>query len=236
VIETKDPDFRLLRDDSFGPVVDRVRLSGGQWSDTLRARRPTVLAIWAHRRRVRGRSKRPSRRPGALRYAAGTSTSTDKPTGAVVGQQPFGGGPGLRNERQGRLDVEPHRWVSPRTIKETFVPPTTTAYPFMARIRTARALRPDPRDLHAAGVFWDPWRSRVGSARARRALSPPSALCVSTAGGTSSRPRTRRCPCRDGRSWGGLRRSGRQRDHPARGGDAVPSFLAKRSVAATAPT
>jgi len=54
---------------------------------------------------------------------AGNFYINDKPTGAMVGQQPFGGAE-LRHERQGRQLPQPQRWVSPRTIKETLIPPT----------------------------------------------------------------------------------------------------------------
>jgi 1-pyrroline-5-carboxylate dehydrogenase len=65
----------------------------------------------------------------ALRFAAGNFYVNDKPTGAVVGQQPFGGGRASgTNDKAGSI-YNLLRWVSPRTIKETFVPPTTTGYP-----------------------------------------------------------------------------------------------------------
>jgi 1-pyrroline-5-carboxylate dehydrogenase len=67
----------------------------------------------------------------SLRDAAGNLYLNDKPTGAVVGQQPFVGAR-VEREQQGRFDVDLVRWVSPRTIKETFVPPREVAYPHMA--------------------------------------------------------------------------------------------------------
>jgi len=67
----------------------------------------------------------------ALRHAAGNFYINDKPTGAVVGQQPFGGSRGSgTNDKAGSL-LNLQRWVSMRTIKETFVPPTDYRYPFM---------------------------------------------------------------------------------------------------------
>ena len=67
----------------------------------------------------------------ALRYAAGNFYVNDKPTGAVVGQQPFGGARASgTNDKAGSM-WNLIRWVSPRTIKETFVPPTDYRYPFM---------------------------------------------------------------------------------------------------------
>jgi len=66
-----------------------------------------------------------------LRDSAGNFYINDKPTGAVVGQQPFGGARGSgTNDKAGSM-LNLLRWVSPRTIKETFVPPTDFAYPFM---------------------------------------------------------------------------------------------------------
>jgi len=67
----------------------------------------------------------------ALRNAAGNFYINDKPTGAVVGQQPFGGarGSGTNDKAGSKLNLV--RWVSPRTIKETFVPPRDYKYPFM---------------------------------------------------------------------------------------------------------
>jgi 1-pyrroline-5-carboxylate dehydrogenase len=66
-----------------------------------------------------------------LRFAAGNFYVNDKPTGAVVGQQPFGGARGSgTNDKAGSLQ-NLQRWTSTRTIKETFVPPTDHAYPHM---------------------------------------------------------------------------------------------------------
>jgi len=67
----------------------------------------------------------------ALRYAAGNFYLNDKPTGAVVGQQPFGGSRASGTNDKSGSPLNLARWVSPRTIKETFLPPTTVAYPHM---------------------------------------------------------------------------------------------------------
>ncbi|MEZ4307059.1 MAG: aldehyde dehydrogenase family protein [Polyangiaceae bacterium] len=67
----------------------------------------------------------------ALRFAAGNFYINDKPTGAVVGQQPFGGGRASGTNDKAGSALNLYRWVSPRTVKETFVPPTTLGYPFM---------------------------------------------------------------------------------------------------------
>ena len=67
----------------------------------------------------------------ALRFAAGNFYINDKPTGAVVGQQPFGGSRASgTNDKAGSI-LNLLRWVSPRTIKETFAPPTDWRYPFL---------------------------------------------------------------------------------------------------------
>jgi 1-pyrroline-5-carboxylate dehydrogenase len=131
VIETKDPDFRLLRDELFGPVVTAYVYPEGKWSDTLELVDRTAPygltgAVFADDRNALAEAK------DALRYAAGNFYVNDKPTGAVVGQQPFGGGRASgTNDKAGSM-WNLIRWVSPRTIKETFVPATDYRYPFMA--------------------------------------------------------------------------------------------------------
>ena len=67
----------------------------------------------------------------ALRFAAGNFYINDKPTGAVVGQQPFGGGRASGTNDKAGAPGNLLRWASPRTIKETFVPPTDWRYPFL---------------------------------------------------------------------------------------------------------
>ena len=86
----------------------------------------------AHRRGLRARPRRDRRRAATrLRYAAGNFYVNDKPTGAVVGQQPFGGARASgTNDKAGSM-LNLIRWVSPRTIKETFVPPRDYRYPFL---------------------------------------------------------------------------------------------------------
>jgi 1-pyrroline-5-carboxylate dehydrogenase len=131
VIETRDPDFRLLREELFGPVVTAFVYPEGKWSDTLELVDRTAPygltgAVFADDREALVEAQ------DALRYAAGNFYVNDKPTGAVVGQQPFGGGRASgTNDKAGSM-WNLIRWVSPRTIKETFVPPTDYRYPFMA--------------------------------------------------------------------------------------------------------
>ncbi|MGH3105421.1 MAG: L-glutamate gamma-semialdehyde dehydrogenase, partial [Gaiellaceae bacterium] len=131
VIKTDDPDFRLLRDELFGPVVTAYVYPEQKWSETLELvdrTAPYALtgAVFSHDRAAIQEAH------GALEYAAGNFYVNDKPTGAVVGQQPFGGARASgTNDKAGSL-LNLIRWVSPRTIKETFVPPTDYRYPFMA--------------------------------------------------------------------------------------------------------
>ncbi len=131
VVETRDPDFRLLRDELFGPIVTTYVYDEKRWGETLDlvdSGTPYALtgAIFSDdRAAVREAEQR-------LRYAAGNFYVNDKPTGAVVGQQPFGGGRASgTNDKAGSL-WNLIRWVSPRTIKETFVPPTDYRYPFLS--------------------------------------------------------------------------------------------------------
>jgi 1-pyrroline-5-carboxylate dehydrogenase len=130
VIETRDPDFRLLRDELFGPVVTTYVYPESKWQDTLALVDRTAPygltgAVFADDREAVIEADE------ALRYAAGNFYVNDKPTGAVVGQQPFGGARASgTNDKAGSM-WNLIRWVSPRTIKETFVPPTDYRYPFM---------------------------------------------------------------------------------------------------------
>jgi 1-pyrroline-5-carboxylate dehydrogenase len=131
VIETKDPDFRLLREELFGPVVTTYVYPEGDWQDTLELVDRTAPygltgAVFADDRDAVLQAQ------DTLRYAAGNFYVNDKPTGAVVGQQPFGGARASgTNDKAGSM-WNLIRWVSPRTIKETFVPPKDYRYPFMA--------------------------------------------------------------------------------------------------------
>ena len=131
VIATRDPRVKLMREELFGPIVTAFVYEPDEWHDTLRlvddsAPYGLTGAVFADDRAAIEDAEE------ALRYAAGNFYVNDKPTGAVVGQQPFGGG-----RRSGTNDKAGSvwnliRWVSPRTIKETFVPPTDYRYPFMA--------------------------------------------------------------------------------------------------------
>jgi 1-pyrroline-5-carboxylate dehydrogenase len=130
VIQTEDPSYRTMSEELFGPVVTTYVYDDKRWSDTLDLVDSTAPygltgAVFADDRfAVEEAHQR-------LRYAAGNFYVNDKPTGAVVGQQPFGGSRASgTNDKAGSM-WNLIRWVSPRTIKETFVPPTDFRYPFM---------------------------------------------------------------------------------------------------------
>jgi len=131
VIETSDPDFRTMKEELFGPVVTAYVYPEGKYSETLElvdkgAPYGLTGAVFSKDRAAVDEAGE------ALRYTAGNFYVNDKPTGAVVGQQPFGGARASgTNDKAGSM-WNLIRWVSPRTIKETFVPPTDYRYPFMA--------------------------------------------------------------------------------------------------------
>ncbi|MFP5299470.1 MAG: L-glutamate gamma-semialdehyde dehydrogenase, partial [Actinomycetota bacterium] len=131
VVRTENPKTRLMREELFGPIVTAFVYPESEYEDTLDlvdSTTPYALtgAIFADDRSAVVRAKE------RLRFSAGNFYVNDKPTGAVVGQQPFGGA-----RRSGTNDKAGSmwnliRWVSPRAIKETLVPPTDYRYPFMA--------------------------------------------------------------------------------------------------------
>jgi len=130
LVETEDPGYRLLCEEIFGPVVTAHVYDDAKWEETLRivdTTSPYALtgAVFANDRRAVREAMM------ALRNAAGNFYVNDKPTGAVVGQQPFGGarGSGTNDKAGSKLNLV--RWVSARSIKETFSPPTDYRYPFM---------------------------------------------------------------------------------------------------------
>jgi 1-pyrroline-5-carboxylate dehydrogenase len=130
LVETSDPSHRLLREEIFGPVVTAYVYDDDRWRETLAAvdsASPYALtgAVFARDRRAVVEAM------GALRYAAGNFYINDKPTGAVVGRQPFGGAraSGTNDKAGSKLNLV--RWVSARAIKESFNPPHDYRYPFM---------------------------------------------------------------------------------------------------------
>jgi 1-pyrroline-5-carboxylate dehydrogenase len=131
VIETKDPRDRLMSEEFFGPIVTTYVYPENEWEQTLELVDETAPygltgAIFSQDRGAIDEAQE------ALRYAAGNFYVNDKPTGAVVGQQPFGGSRASgTNDKAGSM-WNLIRWVSPRAIKETFVPPRDYRYPFLA--------------------------------------------------------------------------------------------------------
>lgn len=130
VIQAHDPRYPTMVDELFGPVLTVHVYADSEVEEALElcaTTSPYALtgAVFAEdRAAVRHAAE-------VLRFAAGNFYINDKPTGAVVGQQPFGGSRASgTNDKAGSL-LNLLRWVSPRTMKETFVPPTDWRYPFM---------------------------------------------------------------------------------------------------------
>lgn len=131
VVLTTNPRHRLMEEELFGPVLTIYVYDDEQYADTLRLvdqTSPYALtgAVFARERTAVVEAE------SALRNAAGNFYINDKPTGAVVNQQPFGGARASGTNDKAGSEWNLLRWVSPRSIKENFVPPTDYRYPFMA--------------------------------------------------------------------------------------------------------
>ncbi len=131
LVESADPNYRLLCEEIFGPVLSVYVYDDAKWSETLEIvdrTSPYALtgAVFARDRAAVIEAS------SALRNAAGNFYINDKPTGAVVGQQPFGGARASGTNDKAGSKMNLIRWVSARTVKETFAPPTDYKYPFMA--------------------------------------------------------------------------------------------------------
>ena len=131
LVESADPNYRLLCEEIFGPVLSVYVYDDAKWSETLEIvdrTSPYALtgAVFARDRAAVIEAS------SALRNAAGNFYINDKPTGAVVGQQPFGGARASGTNDKAGSKMNLVRWVSARTVKETFAPPTDYRYPFMA--------------------------------------------------------------------------------------------------------
>jgi len=130
VILAKTPNYRTMEEEIFGPVLTVYVYEDNDYAqllDIVNETSPYALtgAIFAKNRSAIQLAM------FKLRHAAGNFYINDKPTGAVVGQQPFGGARSSgTNDKAGSI-LNLYRWLSPRTIKETFVPPTSYEYPFM---------------------------------------------------------------------------------------------------------
>ncbi|MBL0126312.1 MAG: L-glutamate gamma-semialdehyde dehydrogenase [Flavobacteriales bacterium] len=130
VLVTKDPKSTTMCEEIFGPVLTIYVYSANRWMDTLKLVDATgeyalTGAVISNDRASVEQAMH------VLRHAAGNFYINDKPTGAVVGQQPFGGARGSGTNDKAGSYLNLIRWVSPRTIKETFVPPTDHKYPFL---------------------------------------------------------------------------------------------------------
>ena len=130
-ILTTDPHFKTMEEEIFGPVLTIYVYDPNKWVETLKlvdGTSPYALTgcVFADDRQALVEAS------AALTHAAGNFYINDKPTGAVVGQQPFGGSRASgTNDKAGSM-FNLVRWVSQRTIKETFVPATNYRYPFMS--------------------------------------------------------------------------------------------------------
>src|SRR5262245_10269581 len=131
LVQTNDPGYKLLCEEIFGPVLTTYVYDDAKWDETLKVvdtTSPYALtgAVFAQDRRALVEAA------FALRNSAGNFYLNDKPTGAVVGQQPFGGAraSGTNDKAGSKLNLV--RWVSARTIKENFNPPKDYKYPFMS--------------------------------------------------------------------------------------------------------
>lgn len=130
LVEAPRPDYRLMCEEIFGPVVTAFVYDDDRWEETLSiVDRTSPYALTGA---VFARDRLAVRQAASeLRHAAGNFYINDKPTGAVVGQQPFGGAraSGTNDKAGSKLNLV--RWVSARAVKETFDPPRTYRYSFM---------------------------------------------------------------------------------------------------------
>jgi len=129
VVETQDPRHRLMCEELFGPVVTLYAYPDDQYVETLRlcdTSTPYALtgALFSRDRAALATAMT------ELRHSAGNFYINDKPTGAVVGQQPFGGSRASGTNDKAGSPLNLIRWTSPRTIKETFVPATSVPHPY----------------------------------------------------------------------------------------------------------
>lgn len=130
LVQVDNPRHRLMQEEIFGPVVTVYVYDDAKWTDALElvaTTSPYALtgAVFARDRAAIHDAER------ELRHSAGNFYINDKPTGAVVGQQPFGGARGSGTDDKAGSLWNLMRWVAPRAIKENFVPPTSYRYPFM---------------------------------------------------------------------------------------------------------
>ena len=130
VILTTDPHYETMEEEIFGPVVTIYLYDENKFEETLKMVNETSVygltgAIFSKDREAIDLASK------ILKYAAGNFYINDKPTGAVVGQQPFGGSRGSGTNDKAGSSINLMRWVSPRTIKENFLPDNSFKYPFL---------------------------------------------------------------------------------------------------------
>jgi 1-pyrroline-5-carboxylate dehydrogenase len=130
VIRVSDPHFKTMVEEIFGPVLSIFVYDDEQFEETLSLCDSSSMyaltgAVFSQDRRATSAAL------ARLEHSAGNFYINDKPTGAVVGQQPFGGGRASGTNDKAGSAANLMRWVSTRTIKETFVPPSDFGYPFM---------------------------------------------------------------------------------------------------------
>jgi 1-pyrroline-5-carboxylate dehydrogenase len=131
VVQTTDPKCRMMEEEIFGPVLTLYVYDDAKLDETLElcdTTSPYALtgAVFAQDRKAIVKIF------DRLRHASGNFYINDKPTGAVVSQQPFGGGRASGTNDKAGSYLNLIRWTSMRAVKETFVPPTHFGYPFMA--------------------------------------------------------------------------------------------------------
>ncbi len=130
ILHTSNPDFKTMKEEIFGPVMTIYVYEDEKYEETLKLcdqTSPYALtgAIFSNDKYAMVKACK------TLKYAAGNFYINDKPSGAMVGLQPFGGsrGSGTNDKAGGSLNLL--RWINPRTIKETFIPATDFRYPYM---------------------------------------------------------------------------------------------------------
>jgi 1-pyrroline-5-carboxylate dehydrogenase len=133
IIVTEDPHFITMEEEIFGPLMTIFIYEDGQYEETLKLCDETspyglTGSIFSNDKYAMMKACR------ALRYSAGNFYINDKPTGAMVGQQPFGGARASGTNDKAGSHLNLLRWVSPRTIKETLIPATDFKYPYMKEV------------------------------------------------------------------------------------------------------
>ena len=130
LVETADPRHRLMEEEIFGPVLTVFVYEDDRWEEALDLCATTspyglTGAVFSNDRQAAAQAET------VLRHSAGNFYINDKPTGAVVGQQPFGGARASGTNDKAGSGFNLMRWISPRALKENFDPPRDYRYPFM---------------------------------------------------------------------------------------------------------